>query len=226
MERGESLSFTELALTSLVNPSLKVVQWPEGRQLTKYSIYNLKDKIDWNLCFYCTGIVQQSSSILKPLSTSFSPGITLFIRICLFSFGKIDLRSVACFFLIHPIVESESSLRLPIPLKELTRISKRDDILTDLSLDHLLSTLLAWPYPLLEWKHYAKSFFLFLTLLAGSRDYLTFLCLWRKWLPCVDFLTIGLVPLVLKCTPFFFMSSRIVEVQIPFLSFNDHLGTF
>lgn len=92
--------------------------------------------------------------------------------ISLFSFGKIDL-SVACFLLIHPIVESESSLILPIPLKELIRINKRDDILTDLSLDHLLPTLLAWPYPLLEWKHYAKSFFLFLTLLAGSRDYLT-----------------------------------------------------
>lgn len=81
-------------------------------------------------------------------------------------------RSKCSLFLIHPIVESESSFILPIPLKELTRISKRDDILTDLSLDHLLPTLLAWPYPLLEWKHYAKSFFLFLTLLAGSRDYL------------------------------------------------------
>lgn len=46
-------------------------------------------------------------------------------------------------------MESESSIILPIPLKELTRISKRDDILTDLSLDHFLPTLLSWPYPLL-----------------------------------------------------------------------------
>ena len=58
-------------------------------------------------------------------------------------------RSKCSLFLIHPIVESESSFILPIPLKELTRISKRDDILTDLSLDHFLPTLLSWPYPLL-----------------------------------------------------------------------------
>ena len=71
-------------------------------------------------------------------------------------------------------MESESSIILPIPLKELTRISKRDDILTDLSLDHFLPTLLSWPYPLLVNESTTPSlFFLFLTLLAGSRDYLT-----------------------------------------------------